>query len=351
MKRQWTSHERRLTALVAGGAGFVGSHLCDELLARGLNVICVDSLLTGRESNIEPLENHPRFEFIRQDVIEPLEMAVEIDRIYNLACPASPPHYQADPVHTMMTSVVGTNNLLALAEMQGARFVQASTSEVYGDPEVHPQHEDYWGHVNPTGPRACYDEGKRAAETLCFDLARAGRVDARVARIFNTYGPRMRADDGRIVSNLIVQALRGDPLTIYGTGEQTRSFCYVTDLVRGLMALMERAANPHGPVNLGNPGEFTILELARLVVTATHSASQIVYEPLPVDDPQRRRPDIERAVNLLSWSPRVPLVEGLPPTIEWFASKLSHNQEASAAIVTNSRHHRGSENSSRSGTA
>jgi UDP-glucuronate decarboxylase len=329
MNRQRMPQDRRLTALVAGGAGFVGSHLCDELLARSLNVICVDSLLTGRESNIEPLRNHPRFQFMRHDIIEPLEMAMKIDRIYNLACPASPPHYQADPVHTMMTSVVGTNNLLALAEDHGSRFVQASTSEVYGDPEVHPQREDYWGNVNPTGPRACYDEGKRAAETLCFDMTRSGRVDARVARIFNTYGPRMRADDGRIVSNLIVQALRGDPLTVYGTGEQTRSFCYVTDLVGGLIALMESDPNPGGPVNLGNPGEFTILELARLVVGATRSASSIVYEPLPIDDPQRRRPDIGRASSLLSWSPRVPLVEGLPPTIEWFASELARGSRAS----------------------
>jgi UDP-glucuronate decarboxylase len=220
----------------------------------------------------------------------------------------------------MMTSVVGTNNLLALAERHGARFLQASTSEVYGDPEEHPQREDYWGHVNPTGPRACYDEGKRAAETLCFDLWRAGRVDARVARIFNTYGPRMRADDGRIVSNLIVQALRDEPLTIYGTGEQTRSFCYVSDLVAGLLALMEAPPNPGGPVNLGNPGEFTILELAQMVIAATSSASSIEFQPLPVDDPQRRQPNVERAGRLLHWSPQVPLHDGLQRTIEWFAT-------------------------------
>ncbi len=323
MNRQWMYRDNRLTALVAGGAGFVGSHLCDELLARGLDVICVDSLLTGRESNIGPLANHPRFSFVEHDITEPLAPAVKLDRVYNLACPASPPHYQADPVHTMMTSVVGTNNLLALAEQHGARFVQASTSEVYGDPEEHPQREDYWGHVNPTGPRACYDEGKRAAETLCFDLWRAERVDARVARIFNTYGPRMRADDGRIVSNLIVQALRGEPLTIYGTGEQTRSFCYVTDLVGGLIALMETDPNPGVPVNLGNPGEFTILELAQMVVAATGSSSQIVHRPLPVDDPQRRRPDVARARAVLNWAPRVPLSEGLQQTIDWFASEAA----------------------------
>jgi UDP-glucuronate decarboxylase len=320
MNRQWIPKDRHLTALVAGGAGFVGSHLCDELLARGFAVVCVDSLLTGRESNIEPLDNHPLFSFIEHDITQPLEVPVLIDRLYNLACPASPPHYQADPVHTMLTSVVGTNNLLALAELHGARFLQASTSEVYGDPEEHPQREDYWGHVNPTGPRACYDEGKRAAETLCFDLWRAERVDARVARIFNTYGPRMRADDGRIVSNLIVQALRDEPLTIYGTGEQTRSFCYVSDLVAGLIALMETSPNPGCPVNLGNPGEFTILELAEMVVAATGSASSIVFQPLPVDDPQRRRPNVERADTLLHWSPRVPLHIGLQRTIDWFAT-------------------------------
>jgi len=284
-------------------------------------VICVDSLLTGRESNIAPLANHPGFSFVEHDITQPLDISSRLDRVYNLACPASPPHYQADPVHTMMTSVVGTNNLLALAETHGARFLQASTSEVYGDPEEHPQREDYWGHVNPTGPRACYDEGKRAAEALCFDLWRAGRVDVRVARIFNTYGPRMRADDGRIVSNLIVQALRGEPLTIYGTGEQTRSFCYVSDLVDGLIALMETSVNPGAPVNLGNPGEFTISELAEMVVAATGSQSQIVHEPLPVDDPQRRRPNVDRAEALLHWGPRVPLSEGLLQTIDWFANE------------------------------
>jgi UDP-glucuronate decarboxylase len=339
MNRMWNRRREAPTVLVAGGAGFVGSHLCDELLARGANVVCVDSLLTGRLSNIRPLTNHPGFAFVRHDITEPLVLERRLDRIYNLACPASPPHYQADPVHTMLTSVVGTRHLLALAEAHGARFLQASTSEVYGDPEQHPQREDYWGHVNPTGPRACYDEGKRAAEALCFDLWRAGRVDARVARIFNTYGPRMRADDGRIVSNLIVQALRGEPLTIYGSGEQTRSFCYVGDLVAGLVALMEAPANPGAPVNLGNPGEFTILELARMVVAATASASPISHRPLPRDDPQRRRPDIARAAELLGWSPQVPLADGLLRTIDWFAAELGivraharepHGQEPAA---------------------
>jgi UDP-glucuronate decarboxylase len=319
MNKAWMQKEKQ-TALVAGGAGFVGSHLCDALLTTGFDVICVDSLLTGRESNVRPLENHPGFRFIEHDIVEPLRLEARLDRVYNLACPASPPHYQADPVHTMLTSVVGTHNLLALAESCGARFLQASTSEVYGDPEEHPQREGYWGHVNPVGPRACYDEGKRAAETLCFDFRRANRVDARVARIFNTYGPRMRADDGRIVSNLIVQALGGEPLTIFGSGQQTRSFCYVSDLVAGLIALMEVADNPGTPVNLGNPGEFTILELAEQVLQSTGSRSGIAYFPLPEDDPQRRRPDIERAKSLLDWAPRVPLSEGLPATIEWFAS-------------------------------
>lgn len=323
MNHQWIHRDDVPVALVAGGAGFVGSHLCDELLANGHHVICLDSLLTGRMSNIAALENHPGFRFIERDIIEPLQIPGRIDRVYNLACPASPPHYQADPVHTMLTCVVGTRNLLALAEQHGARFLQASTSEVYGDPEQHPQQEDYWGHVNPTGPRACYDEGKRAAEALCFDVLRAGSVDVRVARIFNTYGPRMRADDGRIVSNLIVQALRGSPLTVYGSGEQTRSFCYVSDLVAGLIALMEVEDSPGAPVNLGNPGEFTILELLEQVVEATGSRSEIHYLPLPADDPQRRRPDITRARDRLGWSPLVPLAQGLERTIDWFAQDLS----------------------------
>jgi UDP-glucuronate decarboxylase len=308
--------------LVAGGAGFVGSHLCDALLADGHSVICVDNFQTGSRRNVEALDNHPRFRLIQADICEPLDLDQPIDQIYNLACPASPPQYQADPIHTMMTSVVGTGNLLRLAERHGASFLQASTSEVYGDPEQHPQREDYWGHVNCTGPRACYDEGKRAAETLCFDMLRAGRVDARVVRIFNTYGPRMSPNDGRIVSNLIVQALRGEPLTIYGTGNQTRSFCYVSDLVDGLMKLMNVDPNPAGPVNIGNPGEFTIAELADLVLEMTGSSSELVHQPLPQDDPQRRRPDITRARELLGWQPRLALAEGLALTIPWFASQV-----------------------------
>ncbi|MDB5615414.1 MAG: NAD-dependent dehydratase [Devosia sp.] len=311
-----------MTILVAGGAGFVGSHLCDALLAKSHRVICVDNFLTGSRSNVRPLDNNRNFRLIEANICNPLEIDEPINQIYNLACPASPPSYQADPVRTMMTSVVGTGNLLHLAERHGASFLQASTSEVYGDPEQHPQREDYWGHVNCTGPRACYDEGKRAAETLCFDMLRGGRVDARVVRIFNTYGPRMSPDDGRIVSNLIVQALRGEPLTIYGSGEQTRSFCYVSDLVTGLMALMDVDPNPGVPVNIGNPGEFSIGELAEMVLTMTGSASPIVYRPLPVDDPQRRRPDISRARELLGWEPTLALAEGLSLTIPWFAQSI-----------------------------
>jgi UDP-glucuronate decarboxylase len=310
------------TVLVAGGAGFVGSHLCDALLADGHEVICVDSFLTGSRRNVLPLENNPRFRLIRHDICETLTINRRIDQIYNLACPASPPQYQADPIHTMMTSVCGTGHLLELAEKHGASFVQASTSEVYGDPREHPQREDYWGHVNCTGPRACYDEGKRAAEALCFDALRLGKVDARVVRIFNTYGPRMQPNDGRIISNLIVQALRNEALTIYGTGKQTRSFCYVSDLVKGLTAIMNVEPNPHAPVNLGNPGEFTIAELAEMVLANVPTRSKIVHKPLPVDDPQRRRPDITRAKTLLGWEPLVPLSEGLLHTIAWFEQIL-----------------------------
>jgi UDP-glucuronate decarboxylase len=306
------------TAVVAGGAGFVGSHLCDALLARGGRVICVDSYLTGFPANVLPLHNHPAFTMIEQDICDEIAIDKKVDQIYNLACPASPPQYQADPIHTMMTSVTGTGNLLRLAERDGASLLQASTSEVYGDPEEHPQREDYWGHVNCTGPRACYDEGKRAAEALCFDSLRTGQVDARVVRIFNTYGPRMQPNDGRIVSNLIVQALRNEPLTIYGSGEQTRSFCYVSDLVDGLIRLMNVKPNPGVPVNLGNPGEFTIAELADLVQSMVPTRSKLAHMPLPADDPQRRRPDITRARQLLGWEPKVPLAEGLEHTIAWF---------------------------------
>ncbi|MDK1490800.1 SDR family oxidoreductase [Sinorhizobium sp. 7-81] len=309
--------------LVAGGAGFVGSHLCSALLSAGNRVICLDSYLTGSPANLSSLQGNPYFTVIEQDVCDEIEIDEPIDCVYNLACPASPPSYQADPIHTMMTSVTGTGNLLRLAERHRAVFLQASTSEIYGDPLEHPQQEDYWGHVNCTGPRACYDEGKRAAETLCFDSLRAGNVDVRVARIFNTYGPYMQPNDGRIVSNFIVQALRNEPLTIYGSGEQTRSFCYVSDLVEGLIRLMNRQPNPGGPVNLGNPGEFTVIELAELVLSKIATASTIVHAPLPPDDPQRRRPDIARARALLDWQPKVPLQDGLSHTIAWFQSALA----------------------------
>ncbi|WP_410216296.1 UDP-glucuronic acid decarboxylase family protein [Paracoccus sp. (in: a-proteobacteria)] len=308
------------TVLVAGGAGFIGSHLCETLLRQGRHVVCVDSFLTGRRENVEPLTNHPRFTLIEADVTDPLSVPGPVDQIYNLACAASPPHYQADPVHTMLTNVMGVRNLLELARLKGARFLQASTSEVYGDPLTHPQTEDYWGNVNCTGPRACYDEGKRAAETICFDYLRAQRADVRVARIFNTYGPQMRPDDGRIVSNLICQALQGKPLTIYGDGTQTRSFCYISDLVDGLMALMELPAAPDSAINLGNPGEFSILELAAVIRQLVPGAPRPVFSPLPIDDPRRRRPDISRAEQLLGWQPRIPLREGLRHTIPWFAA-------------------------------
>ncbi|HEY8580279.1 MAG TPA: UDP-glucuronic acid decarboxylase family protein, partial [Beijerinckiaceae bacterium] len=294
-------------ALVAGGAGFLGSHLCDALLADGWTVHCVDNLLTSNGDNLEGMRREPRFAFHEADVIEPLALRDRMDMIFNLACAASPPRYQADPVHTMMTSVVGSRNLLDIAARDGARYLQASTSEVYGDPEEHPQREAYWGNVNPTGPRACYDEGKRAAEALCFDNLRLGRVDVRVARIFNTYGPRMHPDDGRIVSNFVMQALRGQPLTVYGSGEQTRSFCYVSDLVDGLLRLAGAEENPRGPINLGNPGEFTIRELGELVLQMTGSSSPMTFRPLPTDDPRRRRPDISLAQDRLGWTPKVSL--------------------------------------------
>ncbi len=313
--------------LVAGGAGFIGSHLCAELLASGHRVLCLDNLQTARLSNLRELEDHPGFEFIEADVTEPLPDAVldradRFTRIYNLACAASPPQYQADPEHTMMTNVVGTAHLLRLAELSGARFLLSSTSEVYGDPEVHPQREDYRGAVNCTGPRACYDEGKRAAEAMAFDYARMGRAEVRVARIFNTYGPHMHFDDGRVISNLICQALSGRALTVYGDGSQTRSFCYVSDLVGGLMRLMESDIDGLEPVNLGNPVELTVAELAEQIVALTGTNQPIDYRPLPVDDPRRRRPDISRAQALLGWSPRVPLAEGLARTCAWFAREL-----------------------------
>lgn len=317
---------KRMTVLVAGGAGFVGSHLCDALLARGDRVICLDSYVTGSEDNVQPLINHPDFRLLQRDICRIDSIDEHLDRIYNLACAASPPHYQADPVHTMMTCVVGTGNLLSLAKKHEAVFLQASTSEVYGDPEEHPQREDYRGNVNCTGPRACYDEGKRAAEALCFDMLRAG-VDARVARIFNTYGPRMQPEDGRIVSNLLVQAIRGEVLTIYGSGEQTRSFCYVSDLVDGLMALMDVDLNPGCPVNLGNPGEFTINTLSQMVASLVPTSAGIIHRALPQDDPKRRQPDISRARELLGWEPKVPLSEGLRLTADWFSASLSTGKE------------------------
>lgn len=311
--------QRTRTALVAGGAGFLGSHLCETLLQVGRGVICVDNFLTGRIENIISIMDHPRFRLIEQDICRPLSFTEPVDRIFNLACAASPPRYQADPVHTTRTCVIGTLNLLELAAQHNARFLQASTSEVYGDPEQHPQREDYVGHVNCTGPRACYDEGKRTAETLCFDYLRAEMADTRVARIFNTYGPRMDPADGRIVSNLVMQALERQPLTIFGDGLQTRSFCYVSDLVDGLVRLMDVDSNPRQPVNLGNPGEFTVLQLAGLVRDMTGSTSVFKFLPLPQDDPRRRQPDISCAKTLLNWSPKVPLRQGLMQTISYFA--------------------------------
>ena len=320
-------------ALVAGGAGFIGSHLIDALLAEGASVVCLDSLLTGRSENLRHLARDSRFEFVEADVVDALPAAVARTRfthVYNLACAASPPHYQADPEHTMLTNVLGTRNLLRLCEEQGARFLLSSTSEVYGDPEQHPQTEAYRGWVSCTGPRACYDEGKRAAETLTFDFQRAGRADVRVARIFNTYGPRMRADDGRVVSNVVCQALAGEDVTLYGDGSQTRSFCYASDLVDGLMRLMDSDVTD-GPVNLGNPVELTVVDLAERVLRMTGSKSRLVHRPLPIDDPRRRRPDISRAKTLLDWQPRVSLQQGLEATVEWFAAEGGWTAPAKAA--------------------
>lgn len=322
--------------VVAGGAGFLGSHLCDALLAEGAHVVCLDSFRTGRKENLRHLSREPRFDLVEADVTEPLPVRLgarhlRADAVFNLACAASPPQYQADPEHTMLTNVLGTRNLLRLAEASGARFLQASTSEVYGDPESHPQAETYWGNVNPTGPRACYDEGKRAAEALSFDFGRAGRADVRVARIFNTYGPRMRADDGRVVSNVVTQALAGDDITVYGEGCQTRSFCYVSDLIEGLVRLMAHEGRLPGAVNLGNPVELTVGELVRRVLALTGSRSAVVNRPLPVDDPRRRRPDIGRAEALLGWTPRTPLETGLRATIAWFSEEARRARPAAAA--------------------
>jgi len=311
----------RKKALVAGGAGFLGSHLCECLIAQGLDVVCIDNLQTGCLENLDALARDPRFEMIEADIVDPLPGAVRrqrFDHIYNFACAASPPRYQLDPEHTLMTNVLGTRHLLQLAEKAGARFLLTSTSEVYGDPDIHPQPEDYRGNVNPTGPRACYDEGKRAAETLTFDYDRMGRADVRVARIFNTYGPRLCAEDGRVVSNVVSQALSGEDITIYGDGSQTRSFCYVDDLVEGLLRLMHHEGAQPGPVNIGNPDEMTVNELVAHVLGITASTSRIISLPLPVDDPRRRRPDIDRARRLLGWQPEVSLGEGLRKTIAWF---------------------------------
>lgn len=306
--------------LVTGGAGFLGSHLCDRLIQDGEDVICVDNLFTGRKDNIRHLLSHPNFEFIRHDITEPTY--IEVDQIYNLACPASPIHYQYDPIKTAKTCVMGTMNMLGLAKRVKARVLQASTSEVYGDPEIHPQSEEYRGCVNPIGIRACYDEGKRMAETFCFDYYRQHNVHIKVARIFNTYGPRMRTNDGRVISNFIVQALMGEDITLYGNGQQTRSFCYVDDLIEGLIRLMNSESDFVGPCNLGNPREFTMLQLAELVIQTTGSLSKITYLPLPQDDPMQRRPLIDLAQKRLGWTPKIQLEEGLEETIKYFKTVI-----------------------------
>ena len=309
-------YESRKRILVTGGAGFLGSHLIDKLMAQGHEVICADNLFTGTKRNVEHLHANPRFEFLRHDVCNPLKL--EVDEIYNLACPASPVHYQYNPVLTTKTSVMGAMNMLGLAKRLRCRIFQASTSEVYGDPEVHPQREDYWGHVNPIGTRACYDEGKRCAETLFFDYHRQHGVEIRVARIFNTYGPRMHPRDGRVVSNFITQALAGEDLTVYGDGAQTRSFCYVDDLIDGFLRLMEAPSGVTGPVNLGNPHEFTMMELSSQVLKLTGASVKVIHQPLPADDPRQRRPDISLARETLGWEPKVELAEGLANTITYF---------------------------------
>lgn len=306
--------------LVTGGAGFLGSHLCDRLIGLGHEVICVDNFFTGRKANIEHLLGHPRFELIRHDIVHSL--TVEVGRIFNLACPASPVAYQFNPIKTIKTSTVGMVNVLGLAKRCKARVLQASTSEVYGDPQVHPQTEDYWGHVNPIGPRSCYDEGKRIAESLCVNYSHAHGVETRIIRIFNTYGPRMDQNDGRVISNFIVQALKGEPLTIYGAGTQTRSFCFVDDLIEGMLRLMYLDDNEAGPINVGNPGEYSMLELAHAVLDVTDSKSVIEYRPLPKDDPTRRCPDISKAKRFLGWEPRVDLKTGLEKTVAYYRQQL-----------------------------
>lgn len=317
------NRQNQKIALVTGGAGFIGSNLCERLLSEGAHVVCLDNFQTGRAENLRPLEEEERFEFVEHDVIDTLPQwmrggRTKFTHIYHLACAASPPHYQADPEHTMLTNVVGTRNLLRLAEDTGARLLLTSTSEVYGDPEVHPQAEDYRGWVSCTGPRACYDEGKRAAETLAFDFLRAHRADVRVARVFNTYGPKMRCDDGRIVSNVVCQALSGNDITIYGDGSQTRSFCYVDDMIDGLTLLMDSDAAVGMPVNLGNPDELSVKQLVDMIVAMANTSSRVVHRPLPQDDPRRRKPNIRRAQELLGWEPRIDLEQGLEATIAWF---------------------------------
>lgn len=309
-----------MRVLVTGGAGFIGSHLCEFLLAMGHEVLCLDNFFTGAKRNIDHLRDDRRFELIRHDVTQPI--LLEVDRVYNLACPASPIHYQYNPVKTIKTSVIGTINMLGLAKRVRARILQASTSEVYGDPEIHPQTEDYWGNVNPIGIRSCYDEGKRVAETLMMDYHRQNKVDIRIVRIFNTYGPRMAVNDGRVVSNFIVQALKGEDITVYGDGSQTRSFCYVDDLVEGMTRMME-CEGFTGPVNLGNPAETTILEFARRIIDITGSKSKVVFRPLPADDPKQRRPDIACARERFGWEPKVTVADGLRKTVEYFDSLLS----------------------------
>ena len=308
--------------LVTGGAGFLGSHLCERLLNEGNDVLCLDSFFTGSKENVAHLMGNPYFELIRHDVSQPIFL--EIDEIYNLACPASPPHYQYDPVHTTKTSVMGAINMLGMAKRNKAKILQASTSEVYGDPEIHPQPESYWGHVNTIGPRSCYDEGKRCAETLFFDYKRQHNLKIKVARIFNTYGPRMHPNDGRVVSNFIMQALQGESITIYGDGSQTRSFCYVDDLIEAFVRLMGTADEITGPINTGNPGEFSMLELASLVIELTNSKSKLIFEPLPADDPKQRQPDITLAKSALDWEPKVKLEEGLKHTIAYFEKHVQN---------------------------
>lgn len=310
--------------LVTGGAGFIGSNLCESLLSKGNKVICIDNLSTGRVTNIEHLLNHDKFSFINHDIIQPIKLGMEVDEIYNLACPASPINYQKDPIKTVKTNVVGSINILEIASCNKAKILQASTSEVYGDPEVHPQIETYYGNVNPIGRRACYDEGKRCAETIFFDYHRQLKIDIRVIRIFNVYGPKMQPNDGRVISNFIVQALKGEDITIYGDGNQTRSFCYVTDLVEGIEKVMNVSDSSVGPINLGNPEEYTVLELARNIISLTQSKSKLTYKRLPQDDPKRRKPDISCAEKMLRWQPEVSLIEGLRKTIDYFKFTLNY---------------------------